>query len=87
VLTVDEPERHTSTTVIYVAGEFYARGTNMSHRNQRQNLSEWAELIGASLPDSVEDREDAGPTADAYVSENRRDGFGSEFGVDSERSP
>jgi len=58
----------------------------MNHRNQRQNLSEWAELIGASLPDSVEDREDAGPPADAYAGEDRRDGFGSEFGVDADRN-
>ena len=58
----------------------------MSHRNQRQNLSEWAELIGASLPDSVEDREDAGSTADVYAREDHRDGFGSEFGVDSDRN-
>ena len=58
----------------------------MSHRNQKQNLSEWADLIGASLADSVEDCEDAGPTADAYGGENYRDGFGSEFGVDADRN-
>ena len=56
----------------------------MSHRNQKQNLSEWADLIGASLPDSVEDREDGGPTADAYGREGRRNGFGSEFAVDTD---
>jgi hypothetical protein len=50
----------------------------MSHRNRGQNLSEWADLVGASLPESVEsaggfddrdtgtldDRDDAKPRAD-----------------------
>jgi len=57
----------------------------MSHRNQRENLSEWADLIGASLPDSVEDREDAASGTDAYAGEDRRNGFGSEFGSESDR--
>jgi len=50
----------------------------MSHRNRGQNLSEWADLVGASLPESVEsaggfddrdtgtldDRDDAKPRSD-----------------------
>ena len=57
----------------------------MSHRNQKQNLSEWADLIGASLPDSVEDLEDASAGSEAYGVE-ALDALGSEFGADPERN-
>ncbi|WP_256288470.1 hypothetical protein [Halobellus inordinatus] len=57
----------------------------MSHRSHSQNLSEWAELIGASLPDSVEDLEDASAGSEAYGVE-ALDALGSEFGADPERN-
>jgi len=57
----------------------------MSHRSHGQNLSEWAELIGASLPDSVEDLEDASAGSEAYGVE-ALDALGSEFGAEPERN-
>lgn len=35
----------------------------MSHRNQNTRLSEWADLVGASLPDSLAEVEDPEETA------------------------
>ncbi|WP_049985503.1 hypothetical protein [Halobellus rufus] len=46
----------------------------MSHRNHGRNLTEWADLIGASLPESVEEREEA--TGEF----GSNDGFGGGFG-------
>ncbi|WP_336023949.1 hypothetical protein [Halobellus salinisoli] len=44
----------------------------MSHRQTGRNLTEWADLIGASLPDSVEERE-------SVSGELPDDGFGGGF--------
>ncbi|MFC6874038.1 hypothetical protein [Halobellus marinus] len=56
----------------------------MSRHNRGQNLSEWADLVGASLPDSVEDLDDVGGSVDAYVETETGEPFGYEFG-DGER--
>ncbi|WP_144904621.1 hypothetical protein [Halobellus captivus] len=57
----------------------------MSYRSHGRNLSEWADLIGASLPDSVEERENASAGFDADGRFSAEDGFGANDGF-GERS-
>ncbi|MFA1609791.1 hypothetical protein [Halobellus rubicundus] len=57
----------------------------MSHRSRDGNLSEWADLVGASLPDSVEDADDANGRSDAVRGGEAADAFGYEFGSDADR--
>ncbi|MFB6091194.1 hypothetical protein [Halobellus sp. EA9] len=57
----------------------------MSHRRHNQNLSEWADLVGASLPDSVEDADDANGRSEAFRGGEAADTFGYEFGSDADR--
>ena len=52
----------------------------MNRHNRGRNLSEWADLVGASLPDSVGDPDDAGSGVDAYGDPEIREPFGGEFG-------
>ncbi|MGQ4557090.1 hypothetical protein [Halobellus sp. GM3] len=49
----------------------------MSHRNRGQNLSEWADLVGASLPESIEEVDNGESRSDA------RERVWSEFGSDT----
>jgi len=56
----------------------------MSHRRRDRNLSEWADLVGASLPDSVEDADDASARCEAVRGE-AADVSGYEFGADGDR--
>ncbi|SDX73961.1 hypothetical protein [Halobellus clavatus] len=58
----------------------------MSHRSRDRNLSEWADLVGASLPDSVEDSNGTSASGDAYRSPESFDAFGTEFGSETDRS-
>mgnify|MGYP006304434541 FL=1 len=55
----------------------------MSHRSRNRNLSEWADLVGASLPDSVEDPDGTGAPAEPYRGRDSADAFG----ADTDRSP
>ncbi|MFB6250271.1 MAG: hypothetical protein ABEI27_01060 [Halobellus sp.] len=58
----------------------------MSHRSRDRNLSEWADLVGASLPDSVDDSDGTSASGDAYGSPESVDAFGAEFGSETDRS-
>jgi len=52
----------------------------MSRQNHGRKLTEWADLIGASLPDSVAECEDA--SAEFYGEDGFGGGLGDEIGGD-----